>query len=85
MEENVFESIGSDEPSLEEEELNDVTFDLELPPPRITSYGGDIRSLEDAQAFLDYKGHSKQATMTASAIGMVRSLYCTSYSLTEST
>ena len=62
------ESIGSDEPSLEEEEPDNVTYDLELPPPRITSYGGAIQSLEDLQAFLDYKGHSEQATMIASAI-----------------
>ena len=65
---NFFTSITSDQNSLEEEELNDVSFGFEPPPPKIRSFGNPIHSLEDVKAFLDAKGYSEQATVVASAV-----------------
>ena len=62
-EEEFFASISSDQPPLEQEELDDATFDLEPPPPKIMNFSKAIHSLEDVRAFLDSKGYSNQATV----------------------
>ena len=58
-EENFFTSITSDQHSSEEEELDDVSFDFEPPPPKIRSFSEAIHSLEDVKSFLDAKGYSE--------------------------
>ena len=55
-------TINSDQHSLEEEKLDDVSFDFESPPP-IRSFSEAIQSLEDVKSFLDAKGYSEQATL----------------------
>ena len=77
-EDEFFASIVSDQPPLEQEEPDDVTFDLEPPPLKIKNFGEAIHSFEDVQAFLDSKGYSDQATVIASAIDLVASLHCNS-------
>ena len=77
-EDEFFASIVSEQPPLEREEPDDVTFDLEPPPLKIKNFGEAIHSLEDVQAFLDSKGYSDQATVIASAIDLVASLHCNS-------
>ena len=57
-------TINSDQHSLEEEELDDVSFDFKQPPPKIRSFSEAIHSLEDAKSFLDAKGYSEQATVS---------------------
>ena len=71
-------TINSDQHSLKEEELDDVSFDFERPPPKINSFSGAIHSLEDVKSFLDAKGYSEQATVVSSALDMVASLNCSS-------
>ena len=70
-----FTSITSNQHSLEEEELDDVSFDFE-PPLKIRGFVEAIHSLEDVKAFLDAKGYSEQATVVSSALDMVASLNC---------
>ena len=52
-------TINSDQHSLEEEELDDVSLDFEPPPPKIRSFSEAIHSLEDVKSFLDAKGYSE--------------------------
>ena len=73
-----FTSITLDQHSLEEEELDDVSFDFKPPPPKIRNFSEAIHSLDDVKDFLDAKGYSEQATVVASAIDMVASLNCSS-------
>ena len=80
-EDEFFASIVSEQPPLEREEPDDVTFDLEPPPLKIKNFGEAIHSLEDVQAFLDSKGYSDQATVIASAIDLVASLHCNALNL----
>ena len=56
-------AIISDQHSLDEEEPDDASFDIEPPPPKIRSFSEVINSLEDVESFLDRKGHSEQATV----------------------
>ena len=76
-----FTSITSDQHSLEEEELDDVSFDFKPPPPKIRCFSEAIHSHEHVKVFLDAKGYSEQATVVYSALDMVASLICSS--LTE--
>ena len=71
-------TINSNQHSLEEEELDDVSFDFEPPPPKIRSFSEAIHSLEDVKSFLDAKGYSEQTTVVSSALDMVASLNCSS-------
>ena len=71
-------TINSDQHSLEEEELDDVSFDFEPPSPKIKSFSEAIHSLEGVKSFLDAKGYSEQETVVSSALDMVASLNCTS-------
>ena len=71
-------TFNSDQHSLEEEGLDDVSFDFEPPPPKIRSFSEAIHSLEDVKSFLDAKAYSEQATVVSSALDMVASLNCTS-------
>ena len=73
-------TINSDQHSLEEEELDDVSFDFEPPSPKIRSFS-EVHSLEDVKSFLDAKGYSEQETVISSALDMVESLNCTSLAL----
>ena len=82
-EEAFFASIGSDQPPLEQEEHDDGTFDLELPPLKIKNFGEAIHSLEDVQAFLDSKEYSDQARVIASTVDLVASLHCNSLASTR--
>ena len=73
-----FAELGSSQPdsdndSDEEEEY----FDLEPPPTKITRFQDAISSLE-AQAFLDSKGHSEEATMIGTSANKLTYLHCTS-------
>ena len=64
-------TINSDQHSLEEEGLDDVSFDFEPPPPKIRSFSEAIHSFK---SFLDAKGYSEQATVISSVLDMVASL-----------
>ena len=56
--------INSDQHSLEEEELDDVSFDFEPPAPKIISFSEAIHSLEDVKSFLVAKGYSEQTVVS---------------------
>ena len=70
--------MDPDQPALDPEGSDDVSFDFEPPPPKIKNFGEAIQSLEDVQTFLDNKGYSDQATTIAAAIDLVASLHCKS-------
>ena len=80
-EEEFFASIISDQHSLDEEEPDDASFDIEPPAPKIRSFSKAIHSLEDVKSFLDRKGHSKQETLVSTANDVVASLNYSSLAL----
>ena len=79
-EDRSFIELGSSQADSDQEDPDEeeVQFDLDPPPAKITRFQDAISSLEAVQTFLDSKGFSEEATRIASSMNKLTHLHCAS-------